>query len=59
MIFPDHVEMQFVILIIGVCVMKAVSNLWTVILGGNIDLSITISLVNMLLACGELKNYMQ
>lgn len=40
---------------IGVCMIGGVSDLWTVILGGNLDLSITMSVINTMLACGELK----
>lgn len=53
-IFPGCIEMQFVLFVTAVCLMKGISNLWTVILGGNIDLSITISIINNFLACGKL-----
>lgn len=52
-IFPDDVDMQIVSCIIGVCLVGGVSNLWVLILGGNFELSIVMSILNSLLVCGE------
>lgn len=35
--------------------MKGISNMWTVLLNGNIELSVTITIIHTLLACGKLK----
>lgn len=47
--------MQFVLLVIGICLMKGVSNFWTVCLNGNTELSVAMSIMNALLSSGMLK----
>lgn len=54
-IFPDDADLQLVLFVVGVCLVGGVSNLWTLILGGNFELSIIMSILNTLIVCGELK----
>lgn len=54
-IFPDDVHMQFVLLVIGICLMKGISNFWTVCLNGNVELSVAMSILNALLSSGKLE----
>lgn len=57
-IFPDDLHMQFVLLVIGACLMKGISNFWTVCLTGNTELSVAISILNALLSSGEFNMFM-
>lgn len=53
-IFPESASLHYVLFVIGVCLIGGVSDFWTASLEGNLDLSITMSMVNSLLACGKL-----
>lgn len=52
-LFPDNVELQLGLFFTGVSPAGGASNIWTVILGGNLDLSITMSTTSTLSAFGE------
>lgn len=53
--FENDVCYQFDLLIIGINVMSTFANCWTVALGGNIDLSISINMANSVLYFGKHK----
>lgn len=55
MLFPEDADLQLVLFVVGICLLGGVSNLWTLILGGNFELSIVMSVVNTLIVCGKLK----
>lgn len=54
LLFPNDVEMRFGLFVTGMSSMGAASSCWTVISSGNVELSITMNVINTLLACGEL-----
>lgn len=53
LLFPDSAEMQLGLFFTGASPAGGASNTWTVILGGNIDLSITMSTTSTLSAFSE------
>lgn len=52
-LFPNNPEMQLGLFFTGASPAGGASNTWTVILGGNIDLSVTMSTTSTLAAFGE------
>lgn len=52
-LFPDNVPMQLGLFFTGVSPAGGASNIWTVLLGGNLDLSITMSTTSTLSAFGK------
>lgn len=51
-LFPDNVEMRIGMFFTGCSPAGGASNIWTVILGGNIDLSITMTTISTLASFG-------
>ncbi|KAM7346719.1 P3 protein isoform 2-T2 [Cochliomyia hominivorax] len=51
-VFPDNLEMQLGLFFTGVSPSGGASNLWTVILGGNINLSVLMTTISNLAAFG-------
>lgn len=54
-LFPDNVEMQLGMFFTGVSPSGGASNVWSVLLGGNLDLSISMTTINTIAAFGKLK----
>lgn len=52
-LFPNNLEMQLGMFFTGVSPSGGASNVWSVILGGNLDLSISMTTINTLSAFGE------
>lgn len=52
LLFPNNVEMQLGIFFTGCSPAGGASNIWTVILGGNMDLSITMTSISTIAAFG-------
>lgn len=52
-VLPDSSRMQVVLLVIGSSLVGGVSNLWTVLLGGNLNLSLILSVINTVIANGN------
>lgn len=53
LLFPDNVEMQLGLFFTGVSPAGGASNIWTVILGGNIDLSVAMTATSTFAAFGK------
>lgn len=58
-LFPNNPEMQLGLFFTGASPAGGASNTWTVILGGNIDLSVTMSTTSTLAAFGEFQFHAQ
>lgn len=56
-LFPDNVEMQLGMFFTGVSPSGGASNVWSVLLGGNLDLSISMTTINTIAAFGKLKSF--
>lgn len=53
LLFPKNVELRLGLFFTGCSPAGGASNIWTVILGGNLDLSITMSTTSTLAAFGN------
>lgn len=54
-LFFDEIEVQFGYLLIAISTVGVASISWSLIIGGNNDLAITINVINTALAYGELR----
>lgn len=52
-LFPNNVEMQLGLFFTGVSPSGGASNIWSVILGGNLDLSISMTTISTFSAFGK------
>lgn len=53
LLFPDNVDMQLGLFFTGVSPAGGASNIWTVILGGNIDLSVAMTTTSTFASFGK------
>lgn len=52
-LFPNSVEMQLGLFFTGISPAGGASDVWTVVLGGNLDLSITMTTISTFAAFGK------
>lgn len=52
-LFPDNAEMQLGMFFTGVSPAGGASNIWTILLGGNMDLSIAMTSIGNIAAFGK------
>lgn len=57
LLFPGNVDMQLGLFFTGVSPAGGASNIWTVILGGNIDLSVAMTTTSTFAAFGNSTEY--
>lgn len=57
LLFPNSVEMQLGLFFTGVSPSGGASNVWCVILGGNLDLSIAMTTISTFSAFGNITNF--
>lgn len=55
LLFPNDINMQLGMFFTGVSPGGGASNIWTYVLGGNLNLSITMTTISTLAAFGEYK----
>lgn len=54
--FTNAVDERMNLFGMSINLMGVLPNTWTLIAAGNVDLSITITVINTVLACGECRN---
>lgn len=59
LLFPDNVDMQLGLFFTGVSPAGGASNVWTVILGGNIELSVAMTTTSTFAAFGNPLNHIR